>query len=208
FQLSHEFTHLLHGHFDFLQQESWGRFTKADALRGLESDADDGATAIAMLLLQRGIERALLRGEQADPALGWLRLAYAVTMLFAIMDVHRQYFGKYAIGSYNHPMVRCELFFFSVERCLDANPAMAATWQANSTEGWRKCVAALEDLTLDAHTGKFGEIPKNVLPRKLHNMNYSATPMGVTDMHTFDLSQEAVALMREVRALLPLFQSR
>lgn len=207
--LSHEFTHVFHGHFDLLARsrlENLG-LSDTDIRRGIETDADDGAAAISMIILMDDIDRALAAGQPVQLELGWLRLAYAVTMLFAITDAHRKFLGAYEEGAYNHPMVRCELFIEGATRSMDAADSALELWRTNSTAGWLRCVQALEDLNLDALGGTFGKLPQGIRPAPLHTLIYSAVTGGLTDQAVLDQCREARELMTRVRALLPLFQN-
>ena len=208
FIVSHEFTHILHGHFDLLRRADTEKLplTMAEIRRGIELDADDGGAAIAIKIQNDAIEDARARGENVNLGLGWLRLTYAVTMVFAITDTHQKYFGVYDEGSYNHPMVRCELFLNSADNCLKNVPeSVMEQWVTNSTEGWKRCVLALENLTMDAWSGKFGKLAEGVQPAPIHTLNYSATPNGATDRETLRKCKLAYKLMWNVRKLLPIF---
>lgn len=148
--LSHEFIHILHGHFDLLKRVRTGDLpmTEAEVRRGIEVDADDGAAAASMYILNDAVQRVLAVGGEANLALGWLRLTYTVAMIFAVSDAHRKFFGAYDARAYNHPMVRCELFFDSATRALGGDEAVRERWHANSSQGWVRAVQALENLTL------------------------------------------------------------
>ncbi|MBI4277568.1 MAG: hypothetical protein HY660_03845 [Armatimonadetes bacterium] len=207
--LSHEFTHVLHGHFDLLERVRSGEvdLTRDDVRRGIELDADDGAAALSMLILKDDVDRAVAAGQRGQSqAVGWLRLSYVVTMLFAITDAHRKFLGAYERGAYNHPMVRCEFFLEAAGRSLDAPKRVRDTWLANSTEGWKRCVQALDDLNLDALRGDFGKLPEGVHPAPLHTLLYSATPVGVTDRATLETLIEAHRLVHRIREHLPIFR--
>lgn len=209
FIVSHEFTHILHGHFDLLRRAETEKLplSMAEIRRGIELDADDGGTAIAIKIQNDAIEDAQAKGENVNlVGLGSLRLTYAVTMVFAITDTHQKYFGAYDEGSYNHPMVRCELFLNSANHCLKNVPeSVKELWVANSTEGWKRCILALENLTMDALLGKFGKLAEGVQPAPIHTLNYSATPNGATDRETLRKCKLAYKLMWDVRKLLPVF---
>jgi hypothetical protein len=211
FFLSHEFTHALHGHLDLLDRARAGQVTMPieRIRRGIEIDADDGAAAISMLAMQRDIQQAVAAGQDdVSVARGWLRLTYVVTMLFAITDTVRKHFPGYQSGAYNHPMVRCELFFVSVGRALHDSPKQVLTdWRDVSTQGWLKCLQALELLNVEAMSGKFGALPAGRCFAPLHAMNYGVSPFGVSNRALWDLVQEAHTLLAEVRSLLPLFQT-
>jgi hypothetical protein len=209
FILSHEFTHILHGHFDLLRRADTEKLplTLAEIRRGIELDADDGGTVIAMKIMNEAIDDAIAKGENVQLELAWLRLAYAVTMIFAITDTHQKYFGVYDEGSYNHPMVRCELFLNSADHCLKNVPeSVMQQWVANSSEGWKRCVMALENLTMETWSGKFGKLAEGVMPAPIHTLNYSATPNGVTNRETLRKCKQAYKLMWKVRKLMPIFE--
>jgi hypothetical protein len=127
-------------------------------------------------------------------------------MLFAITDTVRKHFPGYESGAYNHPMVRCELFFESARRAMAGSSEEARElWRDVSTQGWMKCIEALEQLNLEALQGKYGELPPERHMAPLHAMIYSIVPMGPTDRALLDLMQETQPVLAEVRKLLPLF---
>jgi hypothetical protein len=207
FLISHEFTHVLHGHFELLKRVANEALSlsPAEIRRGIEIDGDDGAAAITLWIQKELIDEAQAAGRHANQELGWLRLAYAVTMIFAISDAYQKYFGAYDRDSYNHPMVRCELFFHSAQRSIAGLEDAQQSWVRNSGEGWKKCLMALENLTMDALTGKFGKPPNGAKPAPLHTLNYSCAPFGPTDRETMRKCHEAMDLLLKVRRLLPAF---
>jgi len=107
---SHEFTHVLHGHFDLLKDAKTTEIdlTDIELSRGLETDADDGAASLSMYILDKDIRLTRLTDQPAKMKLAWLRLAYAVTMIYAVSGSQRKFFAAYEDDSHNHPMVRCE----------------------------------------------------------------------------------------------------
>jgi hypothetical protein len=205
--LSHEFTHALHGHFKLLTEARAGirKTDTARLLRGMEIDADDGAAAITMLIVGEDITQTTSAGEEHTRGIvrAWLRLGYAVTMLFGIMDVLHKHFPGYEEGSYNHPMVRCELFFSAAEDALK-EPEDKELWRNVSRQGWSGCVCALEMLNSDAFSGLFGRVPTGKFPALLHSMLYAA-PATTPGALAHQL-REARDLLGEVRKLLPIFQ--
>jgi len=207
FLISHEFTHILHGHFDLMKraENETLSLSQAEIRRGIEIDGDDGAAAISLWIQNELINEARAAVQQANQELGWLRLAYAVTMIFAISDAHQKYFGAYDRDSYNHPMVRCELFLQSAQRAISGPEGVQQSWVLNSSEGWKKCIMALENLTMDALSGKFGKLPEGVTPAPLHTLNYSGVPLGPTDWETMRKCREATNLLLKIRRLLPVF---
>jgi hypothetical protein len=208
FLLSHEFTHVLHGHFDLLKraQNETLSLSVPELRRGIEIDADDGAAAVAMLILKQDVDEGIAAGRDVKLERGWLRLAYAVTTVFAISDTHRRFFGGYDDGAYNHPMVRCELFFDAVLRSLDGPETWRETWHQESTEGWKRAVLALENVGIDAVKAKFGHRPKGAPAAPLHTLSYSVTPFGPTNMEIARKSRAAHELMWKVREHLPIFK--
>jgi hypothetical protein len=206
--LSHEFTHALHGHFPIISKARAGacEMDLVRLLRGLELDADDGAAAITMLILSKDIVRANTMGQEASMDLGWLRLAYAVTMIFAISDTLRKHYPAYKEGAYNHPMVRCEFFFDAAERAIAEPEDVKIMWRANSTKGWERCVCALEMLNLEAFSGQFGALPPGKQHVPLHTMLYSASPTGSMHRALRGQLRQTGPLLAEVRRLLPIFQ--
>lgn len=206
--ISHEFTHIYHDHFDLLEnpKQADPDLSETELMRGIETDADDGASALSMLILKEDVDLAAAQGQPVQMELGWLRLTYAVTMIYAISDSHQKYFGAYKGGPYEHPMARCELFFSGVRRAMSTSTAEAKElWTVNSTEGWRRCIWALNDLTMDAMSGKFGQIPEGVPQSPLHTLLYGAANVSLGERVMLDDCKKATELMYKVRKLLPLF---
>ncbi len=204
--LSHEFTHVLHGHFDLIAQPRAGSTSVLDSARlsrGLELDADDGAAAITLWILDRDIHRAREAGRKATVELGWMRLGYAVTMLLGISDATRKYYGAYDDGHHNHPLIRCELFFESGERAIRGSEEIKAAWRENTNEGWLRCLVALEILNWEAVAGKFGLVPRKH-QGPLHPQ-YGAVSRGPINYGILERVRQAAALRDEVRKLLPIF---
>jgi len=205
--ISHEFTHVLHGHFDMPQRprsENIG-LSQDEILRGLELDADDGATAMAMKVIQEGVELHTSAGRQEDITLGWLRLSYVATMLFGIFDAQRKYLGAYDEGQYNHPLVRREIFSGAILRCLDAPEPIRDILRQCENEGWQRCVFAFNDLTLDAMQGVFGDYPEGYISAPLQSLLYGRS--GAAKRVESDLIREASTLLYRVRRLLPIFRT-
>jgi hypothetical protein len=203
---SHEFTHTMHSHHAAVAAfDGTDQTLSRDALvRGLELDADDGAAAIAMHVMGRDAERARALGQETKLDRGWLRLSYAMTMLYGVLDTNQRTFAGYRAGSYNHPMVRCELFFNAVERALDAPEEVLEHWRGVSFQGWSRCVAALNHFSVDAMGGKFGPWPAEAKPVPLHSLLYGV-PGGPTNAALYDLVVDAEALMARARKCLPFF---
>lgn len=205
--LSHEFTHVLHGHFDLIAEARSGacRMDIAHLSRGLELDADDGAARTTMWILNRDIMQAIEVGKQASWELGWLRLGYVVTMLFAISDTTRKYYAAYDVGAHNHPLIRCELFFASAEQSINEPEKVKAIWRENSCAGWLRCLVALETLNFEAIAGKFGALPPGTDHALLHTMLYGIIRDGPINREIIERVIQAAALRDEVRKLLPIY---
>lgn len=201
--ITHEFTHVLHGHFDVLAAA--GDERRDRLLRGCELDADDGATAISLLVMDRAIRMARSLGQEASMDTGLLRLGYAVTMLLGMFDVVRKHFPAYAHGAYNHPLLRCELFFSAIDRAVQEPAEVKAKFLHSVTEGWKRCIHAYDMLTVEAMAGRFGSLPPGRHPAPLHAMLYGVLG-GPTDTALRGLMAEAGTLLTEIRAQLPAFQ--
>ncbi len=209
FMASHEFSHVLHGHFDLMSRartEDLG-IDQSALRKGMEVDADAGASAIAMRVLMKDVESAAKSHLDVSIATGWLRLAYVVTLIFAVTDSHRKFAYGYQQSYYNHPMVRCELFFSSATKSISGSKEAKQLWQKKSTEGWMKCVFALNDLTREAWSGKYGNLPDGVPHAPLHALLYGAG-FGKTDLWTLEEMQKSLSLVNKIRAFLPIFTSR
>jgi len=208
FLLAHEFAHILHGHFELLERaerEDLG-LTRLELLRGVEADADSTAAALSMLLLNDAVVAALARQEAAQFELGWLRLSYAVTMLFGVSDAQRRHFGAYRDCEYSHPAVRGELASRAAYESIGSHGREA--WQIQDREGFTRCVRAFDDLLLDSMDGRFGKLEVGVESLAVHNMHHGMSLMGPTQKFIFDGLQSAMADRERVRALLPLFARR
>lgn len=205
--LSHEFTHILHGHSAVYKQSCLENheLSQKEILRGLELDADDGAAAVTMKVLQWRVSRATNAGSQDNIMLAWLRLSYAVTMLFGIFDAQRKYVGEYT-EEYNHPLIRRELFSGAVLRCLDASEPIRTLWLQCDNEGWQRCIFAFNDLTLDALRGVFGTHPGGMLSEPFQSLVYGS-PGGTATRVEQDLIRDALTLLHQVRKLLPIFRT-
>lgn len=209
--ISHEFSHIKHGHFELLQniKDSKYELSEDEIKCGLEIDADAGASSLSMYVLNQDIQKAQQRGEPAQMELAWLRLSYAITMIYAISDAHQKHFSAYENSTYSHPMVRCELFFSSVERAMSSSTDEAKKlWLQNSTEGWRRCIWAFNDLSKDAMAGKFGPRPDGVPRSPLHTLLYSMSPMSTAERIMLEDCDKAMKLMYKVRKLLPAFNKQ
>lgn len=207
FMASHEFSHVLHGHFDLLSRkrtEDLG-IDRSELRKGMEVDADAGASAIAMRILMKDVERAAKSQSDVSIERGWLRLAYVVTLVFAITDSHRKFAYAYQQTDYNHPMVRCELFFSSAAKSISGSEEAKQLWQKTSTEGWMRCIFALNDLTLEAYSGKYGHLPDGVPHAPLHALIYSPGFGDKTDLWTREEMQKSLSLVNKIRAFLPIF---
>jgi hypothetical protein len=204
--MAHEFTHILHGHFELRDRAQAGEVKLGfeRLLRGLELDADDGAAAISLMVLNEDISLVREIGLDHSFETGLLRLSYAVAMLFAITDTVRKHFPGYAAGAYNHPMVRCELFFEAAERALPQE--LIQRWRDVSTQGWAACMKALEMLNYEALSGKFGPLPEGKQWVPIHSLLYGAVPDGPVNRALLDEVRAAAPLLAEVRRLLPIFQ--
>jgi hypothetical protein len=207
FLLSHEFTHIAHGHFELnarIKDSELLNDQKTLLIRGMEIDADDGASQLLLFVVLQDIQRVMSLGQETSLETCYLRLAYAVPMIFAISHTYNKFFGKYDAGNYNHPMVRCELFFNSIHQRLHGSPFIEP-WLSASSEGFSKCVLALDQLNFEIATGRFGKVPdfKNLV--LYHTLQYSTTQGGPTDYYTQKKCQEAIRLRNEVRKLLPFF---
>ena len=121
--LSHEFAHVIYGHLDLLKHSQTKNvgLSNTEISRGIETDADIGATQISLQILTGDCHRAKKERKPVKLELGCLRLAYTVTMLFAMTDTHKKYLGTYDESAYNHPMVRCELFHYVAEHSINAD---------------------------------------------------------------------------------------
>jgi hypothetical protein len=205
---SHEFTHILHGHFDLLdrlQRENF-EISKEEIQRGLELDADDGATAVSMEFLLSMEELVLIWRQEEPNYLNIFWLSYAVTMLLGVFDAHNKYLGSYDKGSYNHPLIRRELFSISMLKCIDASESIKEHIKFLEFDGWQKCFFAFNDLTLDAMNGMFGKVSEDY-QAPLHTLLYG-TPWGAAHRVEFDLIREALKLQEQVRTLLPIFRKK
>jgi len=209
YMTSHEFTHVLHGHFDLSKniKTTEINLTEKELNRGLETDADDGAASLSMYILDKDIRLALSPDLPEKMNLAWLRLAYVVTMIYAISDSQRKFFAAYDEGSYNHPMVRCELFFSGVQRAMRTSTTeVKESWLEVSTEGWKRCVLAFYDLNIDAMKGKYGPRPEGVPFSPLHTLLYGASPeLSAGERVMLDKCKQATELMHKIRKHLPLF---
>ncbi len=208
FLLAHEFAHVLNGHFELLERaerEDLG-LGQLELLRGVEADADATAAALSMLLLNDAVVAALRRGEPAQFELGWLRLSYAVTMLFGVTDAQRRYFGAYRDCEYSHPTVRSEVASFAAYQSME--PRGREAWQQQDAQGLERCVQAFDDLLLDSMAGLYGELEVEPHRCAVHNMHHGMSLLGPTQRALFDARQEALGDAERVRALLPLFADR
>lgn len=206
--ISHEFTHVLHGHFDLresAQKDKLG-LSQTELIRGLELDADDGAAALSMKILLEGIDSAIGDGQWANHALGWLRLSYVATMLFGIFDTHRKFLGAYDTGEYNHPVVRREIFALGMMRSFNGPDDIRDILLRSHDEGWQRCVFAFTDLNLDAMQGTFGDMPAGYIEGPLQSLLYG-TPGGAASKVEMDLIKTAKENMQLVRKFLPVFQN-
>jgi hypothetical protein len=209
YMISHEFTHVLHGHFDLLNDAKTKKIdlTERELNRGLETDADDGAASLSMYILDKDIRLTRLLDQPDKMKLGWLRLAYAVTMIYAVSGSQRKFFAAYEDDSHNHPMVRCELFFSGVKRAMSTSISeVKQSWLDVSTEGWKRCVLAFYDLDIDAMKGKYGPCLEGVPYAPLHALLYGASPaLSAGERVMLDKCKEATELMYKIRKHLPLF---
>jgi len=179
FIVCHEFAHILHGHFDLFSRTIPGIPPEMIG-RSVEADADTTAMALSLQIQFNSIRKAIEQGVDQNFELGFLRQTYAVSMLFAVSDAKRKYFGSFDGTSYEHPMVRLETVLEVPVRYRFFNPGLLESYRQNSASGWENCIWALENLTMDGLTGKFGPTHSEV-PGPLHMLGYSATTEGPTN---------------------------
>jgi hypothetical protein len=150
----HEFGHLLRRHFEISREiEAAVQATHLDATevrRALECDADAVADYLSVYVL---ISQA--SGSQHDPGLGFLRLGYGLTALYALYDPDRRVIADYVGGGYAHPQIRQQM---SIENQGGAARTfdLDALYGENAAIGADRCISALTHLELDAIEGRWG----------------------------------------------------
>lgn len=179
FIVCHEFAHIIHGHFDRIGQPVPGLPSEMSG-RALEADADTTAMALSLQIQLQSIRKAIEDGQEQSFAIGFLRQTYAVTMVFAVSDAKRKYFGSFDGSSYEHPMVRLETVLDVPQRYRLFSPELFELYKKNADLGWTNCLWALENLSMDGLLGKYGP-SRSETPGPLHMLGYSATTQGPTN---------------------------
>ncbi|WP_136227178.1 hypothetical protein [Streptomyces sp. A1547] len=157
--------------------------------RFAETDADVMATHWVMLAQDVGRLTARENGWEFSTVTAYFRLSYAVTVLYALFDVHRKHMGSYLEGIYMHPMVRRHVFAVAGAMASANEPEAYGIWPRLEVFGWVHCAFGLNGLNIDTLMGKFGKVPKG----------YNAVP--VSSLHYDSQSMPAVqaAYDREMR---------
>ncbi|MEV5011345.1 hypothetical protein [Streptomyces sp. NPDC055692] len=176
FVVGHEAAHVYRRH---------GKALEAFRLRGVvrdeaeeavyrrfaETDADLMGTHWALDLQWIGLKSS----DQQAAGLVYLRMSYAVTMLYALYDVHRKEIGAYKTGAYCHPVIRRHMFTAASDQMAHAYPEESVGWAEWEMEGWRKCVLALHGLNKDVLLGRFGAVPGDYLCLPVSALQYNIT---------------------------------
>lgn len=167
--IAHEFTHAWEKHFSILRSDPADlhldryNLRPEDLEKCVELHADIIAAELSTRILQSQIA---LAPEEADADLGrgFVRLAYVVMMLYSLYDPERKYLYAYDEDRYTHPLVRREMTLNFIERVVSIFfPDKFDDLMNNVLYGWEKCIWAVNDMNLDAMSGRFGEIEPNKL---------------------------------------------
>jgi hypothetical protein len=205
FLISHEITHILHGHFDLLERSENDDLglSKVEIERGIEIDADSGAAAISMLVIQMTIIASGSIKQKDDEKLAFFRLSYVITMLFGIFDAQKKYLYGYDEQKYSHPMVRCEIFAEGVLAALSEDSEDSRDQILQSiTDGRTRCVFAFNYLILDVMQGMFGGFPEGADWAPLQSLVYGRSDI----MALWKKLLEANEILQKTRTLLPIFK--
>ncbi|NYV76929.1 hypothetical protein [Streptomyces sp. UH6] len=167
--------------------------------RFAEIDADTMATYWTLDAQWMALKANQTHDDDAIKALGYMRVSYAVTMLFALFDVHRNEIGSYESSVYVHPIIRRHLF---TEASAQLHESAAwrtdrHTWTRMELRGWRECVRALGCLNLDILTGRFGEYPDLDRVGPASALQYKMTQGDVYQRY-FDREVVLYTLMRSM----------
>ncbi|MEW1747561.1 hypothetical protein [Streptomyces angustmyceticus] len=139
--------------------------------RFAETDADLMGAGLAL-----DLQWVALQNKTDDvPWLGYLRSSYAVTMLYALYDVHRKELGAYTKGAYCHPVIRRQVFTAASHQLNDAYPEKFAGLAEAELEGWMHCGSALHRLNFDVFLGKFGMVSGDTSGCPVSALQYNLT---------------------------------
>ncbi len=167
--IAHEFTHAWERHLSILKSNmsdvSLAPYDlhRKDLEKCIELHADIMAVELSTRILELQVHGA---DSDADVSLvrGFLRMGYMVTMLYSLYDPERKYLYAYDKDRYTHPLVRREMSIDFIRKIVSLLfPDMLDHVMENVKHGWMRCLWAINDMNLDAMSGKFGKIESGKL---------------------------------------------
>ncbi|MCX4542697.1 hypothetical protein [Streptomyces sp. NBC_01565] len=182
FAIGHEVAHVHRRHdatLKLLRLKGWVQNARQEQVfrRFAEIDADVMATYWALDSQWTAIKGAQDHGdEQVSISLAYLRISYAVTMLYALFDAHRKQIGAYGTGFYPHPIIRRHIFTTASFRLANISPQSMTEWPEMELTGWAKCVSALSCLNLDVLAGRFGAVQDAARVVPISALHYDSAP--------------------------------
>ncbi|WP_329096996.1 hypothetical protein [Streptomyces sp. NBC_01439] len=177
FLVGHESAHVYRRHakaLEFLRSrgEVRGEVEERTYRRFAETDVDLIGTLWALDFQWLGFQGA---SEQVVPQLGYLRMSYAVTMLYALHDAHRKEIKAYSNGAYCHPVIRRQMFSMASHDWAQTNPENFPGWHEVELEGWNQCSSAIHQLNFSVFMGDFGKQPEGTSGYPVSALQYNVT---------------------------------